>query len=415
MPSDRDWIPKAVAFAPPVRRMPMALFAAVIAAALAASRPASAVDVGPEDGLASVEVHAFASQGFILSHDNNYLASDTTHGSFQFSELGVNLTKSITDRFRMGLQLFAQDLGPTGNYNIRADWFYLDYRLANWLGVRAGRVKIPFGLYNESADIDSARVAVLLPQSVYPEENRNYLLAQTGGEVYGFANLGAGGGLDYRLYGGTIFVENTPAPGLPYQIQSYNIPYLAGGRLMWETPVDGLRLGGSVQTLRLDATLVGTGPASPTMPTPSAEVHLPVVLWVASAEYVAGDLQLAAEYSRWYVSDTSSNTALFPNTSAITSERAYLLATYRAAKWLQPGAYYSIMFPDVDHRDGRENMQHDIATTLRFNLNDNWLVKAEAHYMIGTAGLDSSLNHGTPLSALDQSWGVLLLKTTAYF
>src|SRR5271154_6617348 len=83
----------------------------------AVTSPALAVDVGSEDSLASVEVHAFASQGFILSKDNNYLAADTTHGSFQFSELGVNLTKSLTDRFRVGLQLFAQDLGPTGNYN----------------------------------------------------------------------------------------------------------------------------------------------------------------------------------------------------------------------------------------------------------------------------------------------------------
>jgi len=166
------------------------LAAALALAPCAVALPALAADLGPSDSLASVEVYAFASQGFILTNNNNnYLAADTTHGSFQFSELGVNLTKSLTDRFRVGLQLFAQDLGPTGNYNIKADWFYLDYRFNNWLGVRAGRVKIPFGLYNDSADIDSARVAVLLPQSVYPEENRNYLLAQTGGEVYGYANM----------------------------------------------------------------------------------------------------------------------------------------------------------------------------------------------------------------------------------
>jgi hypothetical protein len=73
------------------------------------------------------------------------------------------------------------------------------------------------------------------------------------------------------------------------------------------------------------------------------------------------------------------------------------------------------MFPDVDDRSGRANYQHDVSTTLRFDINSFWLVKAEAHYMIGTAGLDPTLNNGTPLSALQQSWGVFLLKTTAYF
>lgn len=381
--------------------------------------PALAADIGSEDSLASVEMHAFVSQGLILTHGNNYLAADTTHGSFQFSELGVNLTKNLTDRFRVGLQLFAQDLGPTGNYDIKADWFYLDYRLANWLGVRAGRVKIPFGLYNDSADIDSARVAVLLPQSVYPEENRNFLLAQTGGELYGYARLHALGALDYRVYGGTIFLDTTTTSGSPYQVQNFNVPYLVGGRLLWETPLESLRIAGSVQALRLDATVLPITPmtnAGATRAPPiSANIQIPAVLWVASAEYIAGDLLLAAEYSRWYVGQDSSNAMVFPGGPTVISERAYGMATYRASKWLQSAVYYSVMFPNVDDRSGREHMQHDVSTTLRFDINSFWLIKAEAHYMIGTAGLDATLNNQTPLSSLQKSWGVFLLKTTAYF
>ena len=58
-----------------------------------------------------------------------------------------------------------------------------DYRFKDWLGIRAGRVKIPFGLYNDSSDVDSARVPILLPQSLYPTLNRDFLLAQTGGQA----------------------------------------------------------------------------------------------------------------------------------------------------------------------------------------------------------------------------------------
>jgi hypothetical protein len=99
----------------------------------------------------------------------------------------------------------------------------------------------------------------------------------------------------------------------------------------------------------------------------------------------------------------------------MTSERAYAMAGYRATKWLQPGVYYSILFPDVDHRQGRQNRQHDLAATVRFDINSNWLAKLEAHWMQGTAGLSPSLNNNTPLSALDRYWGVFLVKTTAYF
>ncbi len=376
-------------------------------AVLLVASPAAALELGSEGQLASVEVHAFVSQGFILSSHNNYLSTDTTHGSFQFSEVGLNFTKSITDKLRVGVQLFAQDLGPTGNYTIRADWFYLDYRFRDWLGFRAGRVKIPFGLYNEFSDIDAARVAVLMPQSVYPEENRNYLLAQTGGELYGYAKMGPAGALDYRAYGGTIFVGATLPAGSPYQLQGINVPYLVGGRLLWETPLDGLRIGGSLQALRIDiSALAGTS---------SVTIEAPAVLWVGSIEYAAGDLLLAAEYSRWSVGENSNNTMVFPTSPTVTSEHGYVLAAYRAARWLQPGVYYSVLFPNVDDRNGRENMQHDFATTLRFDINSHWLVKLEGHYMIGTAGLDPTLNNNTPLNLLDRSWGVGLVKTTAYF
>src|SRR5262249_42705161 len=155
-------------------------------------------------GGTELQAHGFVSQGYILTTDNNYLAK-STHGSFEFAEVGLNFTATLTEKLRAGVQLFARDLGPVGNYSAKADWFYLDYRFADWLGVRAGRTKIPFGLYNDISDIDAARVPILLPQSVYPIQNRDYLLAQTGVELYGRLPTGSAGTLDYRLYGGTIY------------------------------------------------------------------------------------------------------------------------------------------------------------------------------------------------------------------
>ena len=312
-----------------------------------------------------------------------------------------------TDKLRLGVQLFARQLGPIGDYKAILDWYYLDYHWKDWLGLRAGRVKLPFGLYNTISDVDSARTAILLPQSIYPAQNRDFLLAQTGGEVYGYTRLGAPGALEYRLYAGTIFIEVTPQPTSPITVVSLDVPYVAGGRLLWSPPLDGLRLGASLQFLRLDTSLA-IAQKSP------VSVKIPATLWVASAEYLIRDWQFAAEYSRWLVKAESSDTASFPN-SATTSERAYALASYRVSPLWAAGAYYSLYFPNVDKRSGRDAYQHDLALTVRFDVNSFWLIKLEGHYLHGTAALSPALNGNQLLSALQPDWALFALKTTAYF
>jgi hypothetical protein len=386
----------------------LAAFALSLLCALLSSR-AHALDVGDENNLASMKVHAFVSQGFILTVGNDYLADDSTNGSFEFSEVGINFTKNLTDRLRVGVQLFAQDLGPSGNYDAKMDWFYLDYRFADWLGLRAGHLKIPYGLHNEVQDVDSARVPVLLPPSVYPLQTREILFAQTGAELYGFARLGAFGALDYRVFGGTVFLDadSLTPPGTPFDID-FQVPYVVGGRLLWETPLVGLRVGGSIQALRIDTTAF-----IPAME--PLEIKNESMRWVASAEYAVADLMLTAEYSRWKAKQRSSNDMLSAPIDQ-QSERAYAMATYRLLPWLHPGAYYALHFPDVDEREGRENQQHDVALTLRFDINMHWLVKLEGHYMVGTAGLVNPLRINPPdITTADKHWAAFFAKTTAHF
>jgi hypothetical protein len=361
-------------------------------------------------GDVTVDVHAFVSQGAMLSTANNYL-TNSSRGSLEFAELGVNFQSQLTDRLRVGFQLFSRDLGPIGNYQMKADWFALDYRWRDWLGIRAGRIKLPFGLYNETSDIDAARVAVLLPQGFYPTTDRDYLLAQTGVEVYGYVDLRDAGALDYRAYFGTIFIDVSTSP----TIKSLDSPYIAGARVLWETPLPGLRLGASVQALRLTFS-DELNPATPTMLTP---VGFDVVLGAASAEYVHRDLVLAAEFSEWRVSIDREDLAVEPGAKHITvSDRGYVSATYHALPWLWPGVYYSALFPDEANATitgPSSAMQHDVAGTLRFDINPHWIFKLEGHYMHGTAALDPSLNGGAPLDSLTRDWGLFLAKTTAYF
>src|SRR5690606_35069749 len=130
---------------------------------------------------------------------------------------------------------------------------------------------------------------ILLPQSVYPTENRDALLAQTGLELYGRIPLGAAGHLGYRVYGGTIFLDTDDSA----TVDNFNAPYLAGGRLMWETPLDGLRTGATLQTLSLDGDFVLTPEALQGLQDAGVlqadasnliPFRIPAVLWVGSLE-----------------------------------------------------------------------------------------------------------------------------------
>lgn len=358
-----------------------------------------------------IEVHGFASPGFILTTPGtNYLAKSQS-GSAEFSEVGINFSKQLGDNLRFGLQLFARDLGKLGTYSAKLDWFYVDYRFADWLGFRAGRVKVPVGLYNETSDIDAARVPVLLPQSIYPIQNRDFLLAQTGAELYGYLTLGDAGALDYRAFAGTVYLPTpTVSSTSPFQDVTVAVPFVTGGRLIWETPLAGLRVGASILAGHVDygATVVAG-------PTPSTiTLKLDSVLWVASAELAADPLTVAAEYGRWTSDSQSSDESLVPGRKT-TSERAYVSVAYRVAPWFHPSIYYALLFPDTRDRSGREHQQHDVALTLRFDVDPHWLWKLEAHYMVGTAALDSALNGGKALADLPNTWGLFLVKTTAYF
>lgn len=396
-------------------------FRAVAALVLTTSGTALA-----DDDPSALQVHGFVSQGWIKTTKNNYLAqTERKQGSFDFTEVGINFTKPLGDRLRVGLQIFAHDLGPLGNYAPQLDWYYLDYRVTDWLGIRAGKTKLPWGLYNESNDVDAGRVPILLPQAVYPVSSREYLFAQTGAELYGLVPLGDAGELEYRAYGGTIFLNPSDVSA---QLKDFDVTYAGGGRLMWHPPVDGLQLGSSIQALRLQFNFTPTAEqlanyemAGQLPPDFGGIVtaKLPYRLWVASVEYQQQGLLLAAEIERsWARYETN---LILPQTKVV-NHSGYVMASYQVAPWFTPGVYYSALFPNVHAErppgadpNPRSSYQHDVALTVRYDITPNWLVKLEGHYMHGTAGLQTALNNNHSRDSLSEDWGVFLLKTTGYF
>ena len=237
---------------------------------------------------------------------------------------------------------------------------------------------MPLGFYGDIADIDAARVPVLLPSGVYPAVNRDLLLAQTGGESMATSG-GSLGALDYRAFGGSLQIVLPSQAGAPVQVSDYAVPYVAGGRLLWEAPLDGLRLGVTGAFLRAKSRPFFRAPTRRSMRvrTSTTELHRSSTPCTICSS--RPNLPLHAPCSPRTIR------LCLPN-RVLVSEAGYGLAAYRVRRWLEPGVYYSLAYNNRNlgaEQDDR-NVQHDLAGTLRFDINNFWIVKVEGHFMHGT-------------------------------
>jgi len=380
--------------------------------------PAPAPVISPQ-----IEIHGFASEGAFVETANDYFGS-TSKASLEMFEVGLNVSTEVADRLRIGLQLFSRDLGSIRDASPRIDWAYLDYRWRTWLGLRAGTFRMPFGLYNEYVDIDAARLAILLPSSVYAIRNRDVFLSQTGFGVYGHRPIGAGGDLDYQAWLGTLTVPRTALQLVGATLDSANVKYVTGAQVLWHPPLDGLRIGATALRTSIDfhlalspATrdaLIKAGLAAAGYDGKLLIAQRPVSLAIGSAEYIHGDWLFAAEYARSLTRQRSSLPVALP-TFVRDSEAFYAMASYRVLPALEAGAYYSIFNFDVSdtppkYPDPSDAFQRDLAATLRFDVNDHWLWKLEAHFMDGAASLPAEFN-----THPERYWGLFLIRTTVTF
>jgi hypothetical protein len=377
--------------------------------------------------LSKVQIHGFVSEGGFVSTANDYIGA-SSRGSLKLFEAGINFSTELFDDLRVGLQLVSRSVGTLSEEVPRVDWAVADYRWRPWLGIRAGVIKLPFGLYNEYIAIDAARTAILLPQSMYPLRNRDALISHIGFSLYGNQAIGAAGALDYQAWLGTLSI---PRSALDLTnaatLDSVDAKYVTGGQLFWRPPLEGLRVGATYLRASMDfhlnlnadaaEQLVMAGLAPAGYQGNLRVSQRPVTFWVVSAEYTHGDLILAAEYSRWKKHQQTSLPGWLPATDE-DAEKVYAMASYRLSRHFEIGGYYSVTHANADDRRGRgaqftkryQAFQRDLTASLRIDVNAYWLWKLEAHFIDGAADLQATANPSP-----QRYWGLFLLRTTVTF
>ena len=375
--------------------------------------------------MSDITIHGFASTGYMVSSDNNFLLP-SKDGSFEFNEVGINFSTSVAENIRVGLQFYSFDLGDIGNNNVKLDWAFLDYQWKDALGIRFGKIKTPAGLYNEVQDYDMLRTSILLPQGVlYYKYLRETVISCQGADIYGNISLNKAGNLRYDIFVGTLNIDDDGGMAKYLSTESMTfksstVDYIAGGRIKWNTPLNGLLL--SATYAHVDMTYNTVSTAAPI----NIRMELPNMHnYFFSAEYNFEDLTVAAEYQRrkadMTITQDMSQLGL-PNPEPAEdytyTESWFGQFSYRFTDWFEAGAYYSVFYADANDRGGNtvepdyRGWQKDTTLSARFDITDFWLVKLEVHFMDGVA---LCLYKDNTEGYEEQDWTLFAIKTTFNF
>jgi hypothetical protein len=346
----------------------------------------------------NIQIHGYATQGFLYTTNNNILTTNSSDGSPSWTEAVVNVGAVPIPKLRVAVQTRYFLLGNFGN-KITLDYAMADYKANDRFGVRFGKVKTPSGLFNEIQDIDPSYLWSLLPQSVYPIGSRNATLSHYGGVVYGALKFERIlGKLEYRGWGGIWSVGPDDGYALPYRELGINVTngvtvVTSGAALRWRTAVPGLMLGASVKRSNrssspLAAAIPGAGTFNGSL---SANAFDNQQFF---ATYEKPKVTLAGEFSRLPLNGVFLVPAFFSEPLKADTRAWYAMASYKLTSTLTAGAYES---QSINRQAmlGPARYSKDWAFSGRYDFNQFLYAKAEEHLISGTAlDYDTALNPG---------------------
>lgn len=336
-----------------------------------------------------LQIHGFATQGFVVSNNNNYLGMETRSGSTGWTEAAINVNDNVADKMRVGVQLHYTRLGAFGGDNISVDWALGDYQINRWAGLRAGKVKIRWGLYNDTQDYDPGYLWSLLPEPIDGIDIRATNLSQLGAELYGRVPLGRKAGkLAYSAYYGYYFYASNDGYMASFNSQGYTFSGQPGGKtpgfdLRWQTPLKGLEAGGSLMIYNATGNLT------------NGSYVQPLAYWPTYyTQFNRKKLFASGQYMRLIQYQTFSVNGLAPASSGFDERAWFVMGGYHLTDKLQLGAYYTReTLPSAGDNTNSANFFKDWVASGRYEINPYFYAKLEGHLVDGNAAGLYALNN----------------------
>lgn len=378
--------------------------------------PARAFDLLGGD----VQLHGFASMALVNTSDNNFFGRSDDQISNDFSEVGVNASWRLTPIVQLSAELLSRRAGNTDDGGVR-----LDYGLLDWTalsseegrgGLRVGRIKTAYGLYNTTRDVPFTRPSIILPQSIYFERTRNLTVSADGAELY-IERYGEAGTLSASFAYGQPQTDTDAAKialvGLhrPGSLDSKMAPDF---QVIYEGSGGRYRLG--FTALRLDLKY------QPGYGDILQAGRFKLTPLIFSAQYHAENWSLTSEYARRRTSVEDFGPYFYNGT--FNGQSYYVQGTYRLAPQWEALLRYDAYYADQNDRDGKKfaaathlpgftRFAKDWTVGLRFDVTPQFMLRVETHRVDGTGFLATQDNPRT--QDLRRYWDNFMLQASFRF
>lgn len=374
-----------------------------------------------------IQFHGFFSQGLFHTTGNNVYGESKNSVSAGLTELGLNISYQALNNLSFAAQgLYRRAGESTGTEgDLTLDFAFVDITLLNFsegrLGVRGGRIKNPWGFYNETRDVASTHPTILLPL-VYFDRSRTIFLALDGGQVYAdyYSSIG-----DF----GFKFNYGFPNADDEELLRTITLNPLVSGELKGEPSLvtqfsyDVMGWGGqygfAIGYAHVD---LGYIPANNFDPFTGMTTNFDSL--ILSAQFSGEKFSLVAEYNMQW-NNFSEIPGVRPERSDI-SEYWYIQAGYRILDNLQMTFRYDSAVQDIHDRSGENFHQQsggfipahlryaqDIVFGLRWDITPSWMIRAEYSRVHGAAAV--SLLDNPNINDLALDWNVYGLQIAYRF
>ncbi len=368
-----------------------------------------------------LQIHGFASQSFITTSDNNVFGNSDNGGSFGFTEIGMNALLRPLPRLQLSAQGLSRRAGEGTSITPRLDFALADYRLfsqnTNQFGIRIGRLKNPFGFYNDTRDVPFTRPSILLPQSIYFDRVRNVGLSADSVQLYGETSHSKIGtfSTQFGVIRPIVGTKDSEISLVGNRLGDLTPDTSFIGRGIYETNDGRLRLAISGAWLNIDYERAQNDSLGP-----GSIQFTPIYV---SAQYNTERWSLTSEYALRYFKYKNFNNE-FLDSLNFTGESFYFQGVYRFSPKWEGILRYDVLFTDRKDRDGKEfadkfgrpshtRFAKDITVGLRWNVTPTFMLRGEYHRVNGTAWL-SALDNPTSADTI-QHWNLFAIQASFRF
>ena len=369
----------------------------------------------------SIQAHGFVSQSAAWTSDNRVGGSQPGKIGVDLYEIGGNLSWHPDADWLISGQLLSRRAGSSDNGNVRVDYAVVDRTLLEFegqrIGVRVGKIKIPFGFYNTTRDVAHTRPGIIPPQSIYYDQLRSSFLAAPGMAVYGDGEM-ASGGLHWQIsvIRPEISDRNLTILMVDQQPGHFNGQPSILGQAIYDFDGGRWRTGLTMTNMKMQY--------QPGMGDFLHAGNITLNTGVLSLEHNSEEWTHTAEYALTHQIRNGFNVPFAPTLDmGSTIEAAYFQTQWRFIPQWQALARFDMLYLNSRDRNGQQfsaatglpaaqRYARDRTLGLRFDPDPDWSLFAEWHHVSGAAWLSKLDN---PPAALNTPWNMLLLQAAWRF